>query len=94
MGFEIRKIRTPQGRRKLSREREEYFRLIDQGVSSRESVPVVGINRRSDRVRPAFSQVSVKPRRRWSFYPARPVNSVSATRIGRVVANSSSSIMA
>ncbi|MEU6779675.1 hypothetical protein ABZ912_10775 [Nonomuraea angiospora] len=29
MEFEIREIRTPQGRRKPIREREEYFRLME-----------------------------------------------------------------
>lgn len=48
--FEKRKIRTPQGRKKLTREREEYFRLVDQGVSSRESCRIVGINRRTGKV--------------------------------------------
>jgi IS30 family transposase len=47
MAFEIRKIRVPQGRKKLVREREEYFRLMDQGVSSREACRIVGINRRT-----------------------------------------------
>ncbi|WP_435881051.1 IS30 family transposase [Streptosporangium subroseum] len=32
---------------KLAREREEYFRLMDQGVSSREACRIVGINRRT-----------------------------------------------
>ncbi|PBC92629.1 hypothetical protein BX281_0312 [Streptomyces sp. Ag82_O1-15] len=31
MTFEIRKDRRPQGRKILGREREEYFRLMDQG---------------------------------------------------------------
>ncbi|ARH89070.1 hypothetical protein STRMOE7_00540 [Streptomyces sp. MOE7] len=35
MKFEIRKERTGQGRRKLVREREEYFRLMDQGARAR-----------------------------------------------------------
>ncbi|MFD8827893.1 helix-turn-helix domain-containing protein, partial [Streptomyces sp. NPDC059605] len=47
MAFEIREIRTPQGKKKLVREREEYFRLMDQGVSSREACRIVGINRRT-----------------------------------------------
>jgi|GEM_PF-4120326 len=36
--FEKRTVRAPQGRKKLTREREEYFRLVDQGVSSRRRV--------------------------------------------------------
>ncbi|MER5997612.1 hypothetical protein ABT120_03500 [Nonomuraea angiospora] len=47
MEFEIRKIRTPQGRRKLTREREEYFRLMDQGFSSQEACRIIGINYRT-----------------------------------------------
>ncbi|MFD6109887.1 IS30 family transposase [Streptomyces yangpuensis] len=47
MGFEMRKDRSPQGARVLVREREEYFRLMDQGVSSREACRIVGINRRT-----------------------------------------------
>ncbi|WP_129854263.1 IS30 family transposase, partial [Streptomyces albidoflavus] len=35
----------PQGRKALVREREEYFRLMDQGVSSREACRIVGVNR-------------------------------------------------
>jgi hypothetical protein len=37
MGFEVRGDRTPQGPGALvrEREREEYFRLMDQGVSSK-----------------------------------------------------------
>ncbi|WP_443055176.1 IS30 family transposase [Streptomyces sp. NBC_00704] len=47
MDFEIRKIRTAQGRSQLVREREEYFRLMDQGLSSREACRRVGINIRT-----------------------------------------------
>ncbi|WP_399197041.1 helix-turn-helix domain-containing protein [Streptomyces sp. WAC 01325] len=47
MTFEIRKDRRPQGRKILVREREEYFRLMDQGVSNREACRIVGIDRRS-----------------------------------------------
>ncbi|MEU6968465.1 IS30 family transposase, partial [Kitasatospora aureofaciens] len=47
MTFEIRTDRTGQGRRKLVHEREEYFRLMDQGLSSREACRIVGINSRT-----------------------------------------------
>lgn len=47
MAFEVRPDRKPQGRKALVCEREEYFRLIDQGVSSREACRIVGINRRT-----------------------------------------------
>ncbi|WP_434596177.1 IS30 family transposase [Streptomyces sp. A5-4] len=47
MDFEIRKIRSSQGRKKLTREREAYSLLMQQGVSSREACEIVGINRRT-----------------------------------------------
>ncbi len=47
MKFEIRKERTGQGHRKLVREREEYFRLMDQGVSSLEACRIAGNNSRT-----------------------------------------------
>lgn len=47
MTFEIRKDRRPQGRKILGREREEYFRLMDQGLSNREACRIVGIDRRT-----------------------------------------------
>ena len=48
MDFEIRKDRTkPQGRKKLTREREAYSRLMQQGVSNREACRIVGIDVRT-----------------------------------------------
>ncbi|WP_254885586.1 IS30 family transposase [Streptomyces sp. NA02950] len=47
MDFEIREDRQPQGPRKLTREREAYFRLMQQGVSNTEACRIVGINRRT-----------------------------------------------
>lgn len=47
MDFEIREGRKPQGPRALVREREEYFRLMDQGFSTREAARIVGINLRT-----------------------------------------------
>ncbi|MFF4674015.1 hypothetical protein ACFY1C_29940 [Streptomyces sp. NPDC001279] len=45
MDFEIRELRTvAQGRSKLVREREEYFRLMSAGMSSQEACRVAGIN--------------------------------------------------
>ncbi|SNR96850.1 Helix-turn-helix domain-containing protein [Streptosporangium subroseum] len=49
MNFEIRKDRKPQGPKRLTHEREEYFRLMDQGLSSREACRIVGINLRTGR---------------------------------------------
>ncbi|PWE06730.1 IS30 family transposase [Streptomyces sp. BSE7F] len=48
MDFEIREDRTkPQGRKKLTREREAYSRLMQQGVSNREACRIVGIDVRT-----------------------------------------------
>ncbi|MEW2082072.1 hypothetical protein [Streptomyces sp. NPDC005283] len=46
MDFEIREERKPQGPRKVAKEREAYFRLMQQGVSGREACRILGINRR------------------------------------------------
>lgn len=51
MDFKIREIRTAQGRKKLLRERETYFRLMQQGFSNNQACRIVGIN--------------AKTRRRW-----------------------------
>ncbi|MET9713175.1 IS30 family transposase [Nocardiopsis alba] len=48
--FQIRDRSVNQGRTKLVREREEYFRLMEQGYSSREACRIVGINRRTGKV--------------------------------------------
>ncbi|MEV4887852.1 IS30 family transposase [Nonomuraea sp. NPDC055795] len=47
MDFEIREIRSPQGRKKLAKEREHYLALVQQGVSNKEACRIVGINRRT-----------------------------------------------
>ncbi|MEV6938807.1 helix-turn-helix domain-containing protein, partial [Streptomyces sp. NPDC051132] len=47
MDFEIRENRKPQGPRKLIRERERYFRLVDRGITYEEAARLVGINRRT-----------------------------------------------
>jgi transposase, IS30 family len=47
MDFEIRVDRTPQGRKKLSREREAYSRLVQQGYSNTEACRIVGVDRRT-----------------------------------------------
>ncbi|MCF3142759.1 IS30 family transposase [Streptomyces platensis] len=49
MDFEVRKIRKAQGPKKLRREREEYFRLMQLGYSNKEACQVVGINLRTGR---------------------------------------------
>jgi IS30 family transposase len=48
MAFEIRENRRrAQGRKKLVREREEYLRLMREGLSSRQACQIVGINERT-----------------------------------------------
>ncbi|MCX3063769.1 IS30 family transposase [Streptomyces beihaiensis] len=49
MDFEVRKVRKAQGPKKLRREREEYFRLMQLGYSNKEACQVVGINLRTGR---------------------------------------------
>ncbi|MFI1184600.1 hypothetical protein ACH4UT_34475 [Streptomyces sp. NPDC020799] len=48
MDFEIRS-KKENGGRKLSRERAEYFRLVQLGYSNREASELVGINPRTGR---------------------------------------------
>ncbi|MEU7731499.1 IS30 family transposase [Streptomyces sp. NPDC040724] len=74
MAFEIRKIRSPQGAGRLAREREEYFRLMDQGVSSREACRIVGINRRTGK-RWRNGTAATKNR------PSQPAHRVRAERV-------------
>ncbi|MEV1035375.1 IS30 family transposase [Streptomyces sp. ADI95-17] len=47
MDFEIRKERGNHTRKPLTREREEYLRLVDLGISNTEACRIVGINRRT-----------------------------------------------
>ena len=49
MDFEVRGDRKPQGREKHRAEREEYFRLMQQGYSSREASRLVGVHQRTGR---------------------------------------------
>lgn len=49
MDFEIRGDRTAQGPVKLSRERAEYSRLVQQGYSNKEACQLVGIDERTGR---------------------------------------------
>lgn len=46
---ESRPRRKPQGPKPLTREREEYFRLVDQGVGLKEACRIVGINYRTSK---------------------------------------------
>ncbi|GAA3801065.1 hypothetical protein GCM10022206_45140 [Streptomyces chiangmaiensis] len=49
MDFEVRKVRSPQGRKKLSAERAAYFQLVKQGFSNNEACRIVGINPKTGR---------------------------------------------
>ncbi|MER7521375.1 IS30 family transposase, partial [Streptomyces sp. NPDC126499] len=76
MDFEIREDRTAQGRKQLLRERETYFRLMQQGFSNEQACRVVGINAKTGRRwrngRRADSKHKGAP-------PVRPVVSPSGT---------------
>ena len=45
--FEIRKDRSPQGRKKLVAERQQYLDLVAKGVGTAQACRMVGINRRT-----------------------------------------------
>lgn len=47
MEFEIRRVRAPQGRKKLHAERAAYFDLVSQGVGFREAARIVGVGYRT-----------------------------------------------
>lgn len=49
MDFEIRQIRTAQGPKKLLRERETYFLLMQQGLSNNQACRIVGMNAKTGR---------------------------------------------
>ncbi|ANW19115.1 IS30 family transposase [Streptomyces clavuligerus] len=49
MDFEVRADRRPQGPKKLSRERETYLLLVDQGTTHLDACRIVGINDRTGR---------------------------------------------
>ncbi len=49
MDFEIRKVRTVQGAKKLSREREACSQLMRQGPSNKGACRIVGINEKTGR---------------------------------------------
>jgi transposase, IS30 family len=49
MDFEIRRDRSPQGPRKLQKEREHYLALVQQGLSNRQACQIVGVNERTGR---------------------------------------------
>lgn len=71
MEFEIRAVRSPQGRRKLVAERKRYFELMQQGYSSRAACRAVGIN--------------IKTGREWRNGPSKRGNKKQPPRSPRPV---------
>jgi IS30 family transposase len=70
--FEIRKDRSPQGRKKLLAERQHYLGLVERGVGTAEACRIVGVNPatgrrwrygRASQARRAASQSSASPAR-------------------------------
>lgn len=49
MGFEIRRVRRPQGAKPLVAERAAYLRLVQQGYSSAEACRQVGVSEKTGR---------------------------------------------
>ena len=85
MDFEIRKVRTAQGPRKLHAERAEYFRLVKAGYSNKEASALVGVNERTgrewrngrgdpERLRPPAAQAMTRPdqARVYTALPGHP----------------------
>lgn len=72
--FEIRKDRSPQGRKKLLAERQTYLDLVAQGVGTAEACRIVGINRKTGH-RWRFGRASQAGRKttKSSAPPSRPV---------------------
>jgi IS30 family transposase len=69
--FEIRKDRSPQGRKKLHGERQAYLDLVTQGVGTAEACRIVGINRRTGH-RWRHGRASQAGRKADRLPPARP----------------------
>ncbi len=77
MDFKIRENRgRSQGRKPLVREREEYFRLMDQGLGSREACRAVAISLRTGKRwwngRAAPTGEKARPSVRWPISPDGP----------------------
>src|SRR5687768_4442697 len=77
MGFEIRKVRQAQGPVKLRREREEYFRLVQMGLTNREASRRVGVHERTGR---EWRNGRTDPKRRRAPALAEQEPAPSATR--------------
>ncbi|MEU1091635.1 IS30 family transposase [Streptomyces sp. NPDC005892] len=70
MDFKIREIRTAQGPKKLLRERETYFRLMQQGFSNEHACQIVGINVKTGR---RWRNGRSADRKQKAVPPVRPV---------------------
>ena len=75
MDFEIRKVRSPQGRKKLSAERAAYFQLMQQSVSNDDACRIVGVNSKTGRRRRSGRGPSGRNK---AASPVRPVVPPSA----------------
>ncbi|MFF7183324.1 IS30 family transposase [Streptomyces sp. NPDC008121] len=76
MDFRIRENRQARGPKTLVREREEYFRLMDQGYNNTEACRIVGINRRTGKRwrhgrQPTGTTPGAPPVRRSASGPSR-----------------------
>ncbi|MFD8288598.1 helix-turn-helix domain-containing protein, partial [Streptomyces lavendulae] len=71
MDFKIREIRTvAQGRKKLLRERETYFQLMQRGFSNNQACRIVGINDKTGR---RWRNGRNADRKQKAVSPVRPV---------------------
>ncbi|MDH6538049.1 IS30 family transposase [Streptomyces sp. SPB4] len=76
MDFEIRESRKEQGPRKLHREREEYFRLVQLGFGNVEASRRVGVNPRTGR---EWRNGRPEGRKKRPRPPAHPARAASAS---------------
>ncbi|GAA1111829.1 hypothetical protein GCM10009642_57800 [Nocardiopsis metallicus] len=71
--FKARKIRSPQGRKKLQNERAAYLALVTKGYSTSEACRIVGINRKTG-YRWRFGVTKTRTGRKANQPPARMVS--------------------
>lgn len=69
--FEVRKIRSPQGRKKLQNERAAYLALVAKGYSTSQACRIVGTNRKTG-YRWRFGVTKTRTGRKANQPPARP----------------------
>lgn len=83
MDFKIRESRREQGPRKLHREREEYFRLVQLGFTNKEASRRVGVNPRTGR---EWRNGRPEGRKKRPRPPAHPVQVASTPLPSRYLA--------